>query len=57
MCIGSHLAIQEIKLIVSAIYGNWRTEVVPGGDRGVEELDAYTTRPASNELWLRFVKI
>ena len=57
MCIGSHLAIQEIKLIVAAIYSNWRTEVVEGGDEGVEEVDAYTTRPGSNELWLRFLKV
>jgi Cytochrome P450 len=55
MCIGSHLAIQEIKLLVCAIYGNWRTEIVD--DEGIEEIDAYTTKPESNRLILRFVHV
>lgn len=57
MCIGSHLAIQEIKLVVCAVYGNWRTLVAEGGDVDVEEVDAYTTRPVSNKLGLRFQKV
>jgi Cytochrome P450 len=52
MCIGSNLAMQEIKLIVTAIYTNWRTMIVD--DEGIEEIDAYTTRPRSNRLILRF---
>lgn len=52
MCIGSHLATQEIKLLVAAIYSNWTTEIVD--DQGIEEIDAYTTRPKSNRLVLRF---
>lgn len=52
MCIGSHLAIQEIKLIVAAVYSNWSTEIVD--DEGIEEVDAYTTRPTSNRLMLKF---
>ncbi|OAG34796.1 hypothetical protein AYO21_11052 [Fonsecaea monophora] len=55
MCIGSHLAIQEIKLLVSAIYSNWATEIVD--DNGIEEIDAYTTKPRSNQLILRFVHV
>ena len=55
MCIGSHLAIQEIKLIVSAVYSNWRTEIVD--DEGIEQIDAYQTRPKSNKLMLRFVDV
>ncbi|KIW25316.1 uncharacterized protein PV07_08503 [Cladophialophora immunda] len=55
MCIGSHLAIQEIKLLVSAIYSNWATEIVD--DEGIEEVDAYTTKPTSNRLILRFTHI
>lgn len=54
MCIGKHFALQEIKLIVCAIYRNWRTEIVDA--EGIEELDAYTTRPTSGRLILRFVK-
>ena len=52
MCIGSNLAIQEIKLIVAGIYTNWRTVVVD--DEGIEEIDAYTVKPRSNRLMLRF---
>jgi cytochrome P450 len=52
MCIGSHLATQEIKLLVASIYSNWTTEVAD--DEGIEEVDAYTTRPTSNRLMLRF---
>lgn len=55
MCIGSHLAIQEIKLIVSAVYSNWRTEIVD--DEGIEQIDAYQTRPKSNKLMMRFVHV
>jgi unspecific monooxygenase len=52
MCIGSNLAMQEMKLIVAAIYTNWRTVIVD--DEGIEEIDAYTTRPRSNRLILAF---
>ncbi|OCT48219.1 cytochrome P450 [Cladophialophora carrionii] len=52
MCIGSHLATQEIKLLVASIYSNWRTEIVD--DDGIEEVDAYTTKPRRNRLDLRF---
>lgn len=55
MCIGSHLATQEIKLLVAAIYSNWTTEIVD--DEGIEEIDAYTTRPRSNRLMLRFTHV
>lgn len=56
MCIGSHLAVQEIKLVVCAVYGNFGTKVSEGGDVDVEEIDAYTTKPKSNRLGLHFVK-
>ncbi len=52
MCIGSNLAIQEMKLIIAAIYTNWTTVIVD--DEGIEEVDAYTTKPTSNRLILRF---
>ena len=52
MCIGSNLAMQEMKLIIAAIYTNWRTVIVD--DEGIEEIDAYTTKPTSNKLILRF---
>ena len=52
MCIGSHLAIQEIKLLVAAVVSNWRMEIVC--DDGIEQIDAYTTKPRRNRLDLRF---
>ena len=52
MCIGSNLAMQEMKLIIAAIYTNWRTVIVD--DDGIEQIDAYTTKPRSNRLILRF---
>lgn len=52
MCIGSHLATQEIKLLVAAVYTNWTTEIVD--DEGIEEIDAYTTRPKGDRLILQF---
>ncbi|EXJ81550.1 hypothetical protein A1O1_07614 [Capronia coronata CBS 617.96] len=55
MCIGSHLALQEMKLLVAALYSNWTTEIVD--DEGIEEVDAYTTRPTSNRLTLRLMRV
>ncbi|KAL1957417.1 hypothetical protein VTO42DRAFT_5985 [Malbranchea cinnamomea] len=52
MCIGSNLALQEMKLVVAAIYSNFTTLIV--NDEGIEAIDAYTVRPTSNKLVLRF---
>ena len=68
MCIGSNLAMQgrrlkhtfhllmtiEMKLLIAAIYTNFVTEIAD--DEGIEEIDAYTIRPRSNRLMLRFSK-
>lgn len=54
MCIGSHFATQNIKLLVSIIYANFKTEIV--NDEGIEEADMYTTAPKSGKLILRFIK-
>lgn len=53
MCIGSHIATQNMKLLVAAIYSNWKTEIVD--DEGIEEVDGYGTGPRSNRLLIRFV--
>jgi hypothetical protein len=45
----------EMKLVVAAIYSNFRTSIV--NDDGIEEIDAYTIRPTSNQLVLRFTRI
>ncbi|KAK8165289.1 cytochrome P450 monooxygenase-like protein [Phyllosticta citrichinensis] len=45
MCIGSHLAVYQIKHIVAAIYSNYETRVVD--DAGMEQQDTYTAPPKS----------
>ena len=52
MCIGSNLAMQEMKLIVASIYSNYTTTIV--NDEGIEEIDAYTIKPTRNALDVRF---
>jgi cytochrome P450 len=54
MCIGSHLAMQEMKLIVCALVGNYEVVISEGGDEEIEEIDAYTVRPKSNRLIVRW---
>lgn len=55
MCVGSHFAIYEIKLVVAVVYSNFRSVVVDDG--GVEQVDGYTCGPASNRLVLRFERV
>ncbi|EEH43034.2 uncharacterized protein PADG_07854 [Paracoccidioides brasiliensis Pb18] len=52
MCVGSNLALQEIKLVAAIIYSNFTTKIVD--DEGIEAIDAYTVRPTSNKLVLKF---
>ena len=52
MCIGSNLAMQEMKLIAAAVVSNFRVEVVD--DEGIEQEDSYTSQPRSGRLMLRF---
>lgn len=52
MCVGSHFAMQEMKLLLAAIYTNYITTVVD--DTGIEMIDAYVSGPKGNQLTLRF---
>ncbi|PYH41433.1 cytochrome P450 [Aspergillus saccharolyticus JOP 1030-1] len=52
MCVGSNLALQEMKLAVAAIYTNFTTSVV--NDDDIEAIDAYTVKPRGEKLILRF---
>lgn len=52
MCVGSNLAVQEMKLVAAAIYANFRTSIVD--DDGIEAIDAYTVKPRGEKLVLRF---
>ncbi|OJD40206.1 cytochrome p450 [Diplodia corticola] len=47
MCIGSHLAIYQMKFIIAAIYSNYETAIV--SDEGIQQSDAYTAPPVSDE--------
>ncbi|MCJ1230223.1 hypothetical protein MMC12_006895 [Toensbergia leucococca] len=51
MCLGSNLAIQEMKLAMVAIYTNYTTTIVD--DEGIEQADDYISRPVGNKLILR----
>ncbi|KAE8352951.1 putative cytochrome P450 monooxygenase [Aspergillus coremiiformis] len=52
MCVGSNLALQEIKLVTVAIYTNFRTTIV--NDDNIEAIDAYTVKPRGEKLILKF---
>jgi len=55
MCVGSHFAMQEMKLIVAAVYTNFATRVVDDG--GVEQGDGYTVGPRGGRLVLGFERV
>lgn len=44
-----------MKLAVAAIYANFTTTIVD--DDGIEAIDAYTVRPTSNKLVLKFERV
>ncbi|MCJ1255979.1 hypothetical protein MMC24_003798 [Lignoscripta atroalba] len=52
MCIGSHFAIQEMKLVVAAVYANYKTSIID--DEGIEQADMYTAGPKGNKLIIKF---
>ncbi|KAI4865927.1 cytochrome P450 [Hypoxylon rubiginosum] len=55
MCLGSNFAMHDMKLVIAAIYSNYTSHIIDDG--GIEETDAYTSRPKGNSLWLRFERI
>lgn len=55
MCVGSNFAMHEIKLVVAAVYTNFRTHIVD--DDGIEQTDGYTCGPTSNKLFLKFERV
>jgi hypothetical protein len=44
-----------MKLATAAIYSNFSTTIVD--DQGIEAIDAYTVKPTSNKLILKFERI
>lgn len=51
-CIGKDFAMQEMKLVIAAIYTSYVTSVVD--DEGIEQGDGYSTGPKRNRLVLHF---
>ncbi|KAI9675508.1 MAG: hypothetical protein M1829_003312 [Trizodia sp. TS-e1964] len=52
MCVGSNLAMQQIKGVVAAVWRGFETEVV--GGEGMEQRDGYTVGPVGGRLDVRF---
>ncbi|KAH4175721.1 hypothetical protein HBH43_066050 [Parastagonospora nodorum] len=55
MCVGSHLAVYQMKYIVAALYSNYSTSIVD--DSGIEQTDSYTAPPQSDRLMIRLEKL
>lgn len=51
MCVGSNFAMHSNKIILAAIYSNFRTMIVD--DSGIEQSDAYTAPPSGKSLMLK----
>ncbi|KIW02531.1 uncharacterized protein PV09_06329 [Verruconis gallopava] len=51
MCVGSNLAIYQMKYIIAAIYTNFTTTIVD--DEGIEQMDIYTAPPVGGKLVIR----
>ncbi|KAF2849838.1 cytochrome P450 [Plenodomus tracheiphilus IPT5] len=55
MCVGSHLAVYQMKYIVAALYSNYSTHIID--DTGIEQSDAYTAPPKSENLIIRLERV
>ncbi|RYN35405.1 hypothetical protein AA0119_g1099 [Alternaria tenuissima] len=55
MCVGSHLAIYQMKYIIAVLYSNYSTTIVD--DAGIEQIDSYTAPPKSDKLLVRLEKM
>ena len=55
MCLGVHFALQEIKLVVAAIYAEFETEVVEAGS--MVPTDGFVGRPRGEKCILRFKQV
>ncbi|KAF2628750.1 cytochrome P450 [Macroventuria anomochaeta] len=55
MCVGSHLAVYQMKYIVAALYSNYSTTVVD--DTGIQQSDSYTAPPKGDKLLIQLEKL
>ncbi|KAJ5433880.1 Cytochrome P450 [Penicillium cf. griseofulvum] len=55
MCLGSNFALQEIKLVMAAVYSNYSTSIVD--DEGIEQDYAFIALPRGRKLMLKFIPV
>ncbi|KAI4240465.1 MAG: hypothetical protein LQ352_007632 [Teloschistes flavicans] len=55
MCVGSNLAMHEVKYVTAAVYSNFSSSIID--DSGMEQEDSYTAGPEGEELTLKFTRI
>ncbi|KAL5360564.1 cytochrome P450 [Aspergillus floccosus] len=55
MCLGSNFALQEIKLVIAAVYANYTTSIVD--DEGIEQDHAFISLPKGRKLMLKLRKV
>ncbi|EAW12122.1 cytochrome P450 [Aspergillus clavatus NRRL 1] len=55
MCLGSNFALQEIKLVMAAVYTNYSTSIVD--DEGIEQDHAFISLPKGRKLMLKFTPV
>ncbi|KAF2001870.1 cytochrome P450 [Amniculicola lignicola CBS 123094] len=51
MCVGSHLAVYQMKYIVATLYSNYTTTII--SDTNISQIDAYTAPPKSEKLLIK----
>ncbi|KAI9928453.1 hypothetical protein ASPWEDRAFT_170549 [Aspergillus wentii DTO 134E9] len=55
MCLGSNFALQEIKLVMAAVFTNYTTTIVD--DEGIEQDYEFISLPKGRKLMLRFAAV
>lgn len=55
MCVGSHLAVYQMKYIIAGIYSSFETTIVD--DTGIEQSDAYTAPPKNDKLMIKLTHV
>ncbi|CAG8904919.1 unnamed protein product [Penicillium salamii] len=55
MCLGSNFALQEIKLVMAAVYSNYTTVIID--DEGIEQDYAFISLPCGRKLILKFIPV
>ncbi|KAF2642548.1 cytochrome P450 monooxygenase-like protein [Massarina eburnea CBS 473.64] len=55
MCVGSHLAVYQMKYIIAALYSNYATSIID--DTRIEQIDAYTAPPGSDKVMIRLQRL